>query len=58
MKYLDKEAELKRIKKMNELEMARAERDAVRALEDEENVNSTKEIKPSSKGFKSKVVPI
>ena len=47
MKYLDKEAELKRIKKMKELEMARAERDAVRALEDEENLSSTKEIKPS-----------
>ena len=46
MKYLDKEAELKRIKEMKELEMARAERDAMRALEDEGNVSSIKETKP------------
>lgn len=33
MKYLDKEAELKRIKKMKALEMAKAEMDAMKALE-------------------------
>ena len=41
MKYLDKEAELKRIKKMKELEMARAEMDARKALEDEEHISPT-----------------
>ena len=37
MKYLDEEAKLKRIKKMKELELAKAEMDAMKALEDEEN---------------------
>ena len=48
MKYLDKEAELKRIKNMKELEMAKAEMDAMKALEDEENFSPAKQSEISS----------
>ena len=37
MQFLDKEAELKKLKILKELEMAKAERDAMKAVEDEEN---------------------
>lgn len=51
MKYLDKEAKLKKIK-IKELEMAKAERDAMKAPEDEENVSPTKQSKLSSQRIK------
>ena len=37
MQFLDKETELKKLKILKELEMAKAERDAMKAVEDEEN---------------------
>lgn len=36
LQFLDKEAELKKLKTLKELEMAKAERDAMKAVEDEE----------------------
>ena len=38
MQFLDKEAELKKLKLLKELEMAKAERDAMKAVEDKENI--------------------
>lgn len=37
MQLLDKEAELKKLKILKELEMAKAERDAMKSVKDEEN---------------------
>ena len=37
MQFLDKEAELKKLKILKQLEMAKAERDAMKTVEDEEN---------------------
>lgn len=53
-KYFDQEGELKRIKKMKELDMAKAERDAMKVLEDEENINPTKQSKNSSQGTRER----
>lgn len=54
MQFLDKEAELKKLKTLKELEMAKAERDAMKAVEDEErakfqNPASDKDAVPKSK---------
>ena len=54
MKYLHKEAELKRIKKMKELEMAKAEMDAMKALEDDENFSPAKQSETSCQRFQER----
>ena len=43
LQFLDKEAELKKLKLMKELAMANAERAAMKALEDEENANVSRQ---------------
>ena len=42
MKFLDKEAELRRLTCMKELAIARAERDAMKSLEEEEQERANK----------------
>ena len=57
MKFLDKEAELRRLTCMKELAMARAERDAMKSLEEEEQerANKLEEATPKMVPVRSKL---
>ena len=60
MQFLDKEAELKKLKILKELEMAKAERDAMKAVEDEENTkvfSARSDVKVLSKDELYKNIP-